>query len=78
MVNGNAGAGSFDRYEAGAERGLKTRVSRLSLRDPQARSNLMKVSRDCFAEFILSPAEGLAMTLGRTERPWTDDPDAGR
>jgi len=36
----------------------------------RGRSNLMRVSRDGFAEFILSAAEGLAMTLGRAERGW--------
>ena len=34
-----------------------------------ARSILMKIRRDCFAELILSAAEGFVMTLGRTERP---------
>ena len=49
--------------------GLPTLVFRLSLRGPQTRSNLMGVKGDCFAEFILSAAEGLAMILGRTEGP---------
>ncbi len=46
------------------------RVFPWSFREPQGRSNLMKVGRDCFAEFILSAAEGLAMTDRRTERLW--------
>ena len=32
----------------------------------------MRVVRDCFAEFILSAAEGLAVTVKRTERPWAN------
>ncbi len=41
----------------------------MSLRGPQARSNLMKARRDCFSEFILSAAEGLARTVRIIERP---------
>ena len=47
---------------------LGYRDFRLSLRGPQARSNLMRVRRDYFAEFILSAGEGLAMTPGRADR----------
>ena len=31
----------------------------MSLRGPQARSNLLRERGDCFAEFTLSAAEGL-------------------
>ena len=41
----------------------------LELMERWARSILMKIRRDCFAELILSAAEGFVMTLGRTERP---------
>jgi len=41
----------------------------LSLRGPQAHSNLLSVTRNYFAEFILSAAEGLAITLGKTKSP---------
>ena len=44
---------------------------------PQARSNLTVVRRDCFAEFILIAAEGLAMTLGRTKGHWTVEGSRG-
>ena len=41
----------------------------MSLRGPQARSNLLRERSDCCAEFILSAVEGLAMTVRIVVKP---------